>query len=107
MQYQFEIVLSGGLGVTYGLVTPAWPVASTVIAGSIQKTNTMTIVLNGLEGVNWSLAALDGGATNNDAKDLPTINVSVRAPDLPDYVGRTRSRGHPEYPFLVLPVPKH
>lgn len=107
MQYQFEVVVSGGLGVTYGLTSPLWTVASTGVTGSVQKTNTMTIYLNGLEGQDWVFATADGGAKNNEAHDLPVINVNVSAPDLPEYVGRKRPRGQPLYPLLILSPQQH
>jgi hypothetical protein len=106
MQYQFEVVITGGLSITYGLTSPIWPIASTGLTGGVQKTNTIQIYLNGIEAANWYNAPF-GGAKNDQAKPLPVINVGTAAKGLPDYVGRTRSRGHVTLPIIVAPSTGH
>ncbi|MGB6538573.1 MAG: hypothetical protein WBF58_21740 [Xanthobacteraceae bacterium] len=106
MQFQFEVVVTGGLNVTYGLISPLWPIASTGLTGGVQKTNTIQIYLNGVEAANWYNAPF-GGAKNDQAKKLPVISVVATAKGLPDYVGRTRSRGHVTLPVIVAPSTRH
>jgi hypothetical protein len=105
MQYEFNVVISGGLSVTYGLTSPLWPIVSTGLAGGMQKTNTIQIYLNGLEAAAWYNTPF-GGGKNDQAKPLPVIAVGAAAQALPDYVGRTRSRGHVTSPVVVAPPAK-
>jgi hypothetical protein len=103
MQYQFNVVVTGGLDVKYDLTSPLWPAVAAEVSGSMQKTNTITIVLNGIDSQTAYSAQFAGGAGNTEApKTLPTINVSASAHGLPSYVGRTHSRGRPLWPFVVV-----
>ena len=49
MAYQFEVIVSGGLDVKYSLTSPLWPTVGPEVAGNVQKTNTIAIVLNGID----------------------------------------------------------
>ena len=49
MQYQFQVVVTGGLDVKYNLASPLWPMVAAEVSGGMQKTNTIIITLNGLE----------------------------------------------------------
>lgn len=100
MSYQFQIVASAGLNVTYGLTSPLWPVASTQVSGGIQQTNTVLIFLNGIEAAVWYNAPF-GNALNKEAKSLPVIKVAGSAQPLPTYVGRRQSRGRLQWPLII------
>lgn len=102
MSFSFAVQVIGGLNVTYTLTSPVWPVAATQLGGAVQKTNTIQIFLNGIEASSWFTGA-EGLAKNTAAKPLPTIKVSGARYPLPTYVGRTQSRGHPQWPYIVLP----
>lgn len=106
MQYQFQVVVTGGLDVKYNLASPLWPMVAAEISGNMQKTNTITIILNGLDSQAAYLAQYSGGATNSEApKALPTIDVGGSGKGLPAYVGRTHPRGRPAWPFVVVTPP--
>ena len=108
MQYQFQVVVTGGLDVKYNLASPLWPMVAAEVSGGMQKTNTIIITLNGLESQAAYFAQFSGGAKNSDApKTLPTINVHGSAQGLPAYVGRTHPRGQPLWPYLVISPPRH
>lgn len=106
MGFSFAVQVTGGLNVTYGLTSPVWPIASTQLGGSIQKTNTIQIYLNGIEAALW-YAGAEGLSKNTAAKPLPTIKVNGAIHPLPGYVGRSRSRGRPQWPIIVAPPPPH
>jgi hypothetical protein len=105
MTYTFTVQVTGGLDVKYGLTSPLWPTAAIEAAGTMQKTNTITVTLNGIEALDSS-GVSSVNAINANAVPLPTIQVAVpptpNAPHLPlpDYVGRQRPRG-----FLIYPAP--
>jgi hypothetical protein len=106
MQYQFEVVVTGGLDVKYNLASPLWPMVGAEVSGGMQKTNTITIVLNGLDSQSVYAAQFSGGAANTEApKALPVINVAGSAQGLPGYVGRRHARGRPLWPFMVVSPP--
>ena len=108
MQYQFQVVVTGGLDVKYNLASPLWPMVAAEVSGGMQKTNTIIITLNGLESQAAYFAQFSGGAKNSEApKTLPTINVHGSAQGLPAYVGRTHPRGQPLWPYLVISPPRH
>jgi hypothetical protein len=102
MSFSFAVQVTGGVNVTYGLTSPVWPIVDTQIGGAMQKTNTIQIYLNGIEAALW-YAGAEGLSKNTAAKPLPTIKVSGARYPLPGYVGRTRSRGHPQWPIIVPP----
>ena len=106
MQYTFQVVVAGGLDVKYNLASPLWPMVAAEVSGSMQKTNTIIITLNGIDSQAAYLAQFSGGATNTEApKALPTINVNGSAKDLPAYVGRRHPRGRPSWPYVVISPP--
>jgi hypothetical protein len=106
MQYQFEVVVTGGLDVKYNLASPLWPLVGAEVSGGMQKTNTITIVLNGIDSQSVYAAQFSGGAVNTEApKALPVINVAGSAKGLPSYVGRRHPRGHPLWPYVVVSPP--
>ena len=100
MTYTFVVQVSGGLDVRYGLISPMWPLVAAEVAASMQKTNSISIYLNGIEAGDWFNVPL-GNAINNEAAALPAIKVSGSTTALPNYVGRKNARGHPEYPVVV------
>ena len=107
MIYTFTVQVTGGLDVKYGLVTAAWPTLATEFAGSMQKTNTITITLNGIEAAD-SGGVSSGTAMNANYQQLPTIQVTVPprpgAPKaLPSYVARKTPRGYLSYPPPLRP----
>jgi hypothetical protein len=104
MQYQFTIVVTGGLDVKYILASPLWPVVGAEVAGGMQKTNTIVITLNGLDSQSAYISQFSGGGIKNTSapKTLPTINVGNARGPLPGYVGRQRPRGRPLWPFVVI-----
>jgi hypothetical protein len=102
MAYVFAIQVTGGLDVKYGLTSPRWPLAAVEGSVSSQSTNTIAITLNGIESYDWYLAQ-DGGALNNDARPFPSIKISGSSQPVPDYVGRQRPRGQPEWPGMLVP----
>jgi hypothetical protein len=102
MAYTFAIQVTGGLDVKYGLTSPRWPLVAVEGATSSQSTNTMVMTLNGIESYDWYLAQ-EGGTLNGDAKPLPTIKVTGTSQPLPDYVGRRKPRGRPEWPGILVP----
>jgi hypothetical protein len=104
MSYTFTIQVTGGLDVRYGLSAPLWPTVAAEVTGSMQKTNTISIFLNGIEAFDW-FNVPEGNALNNEYAPLPTIKVSGPATPLPSYVGRRKPRGQPEYsPTLLSPA---
>lgn len=106
--YTFQIVVSGGLAVKYNLASPLWPMVAAEVSGSMQKTNTIIITLNGLDSQAAYFAQFSGGAKNSEAPNaLPTIDVSGSAKGLPAYVGRRHPRGQPLWPYLVISPPRH
>jgi hypothetical protein len=106
MQYQFQVVVSGGLDVKYNLASPLWPMVAADVSGSMQKTNTITIILNGIDSQATYAAQYSGGATNTEApKALPTINVGGSTQGLPAYVGRKHPRGRPSWPYILSSPP--
>jgi hypothetical protein len=102
MTYTFVVQISGGLDVKYGLTAPKWPLLAAEVAGTMQKTNTIAMTLNGIESYDWYLAQ-DGAAINAEAVPLPTIKVRGHGELLPNYIGRRQPRGRPEYPGVLLP----
>lgn len=106
MQYTFEVQVTGGLDVKYILASPLWPTAGAEVSGTLQKTNTIVITLNGLDSQTAYQSQFSGGGVKNTAapKALPIINVgSASGQQLPAYVGRNRPRGQPSYPVLIAP----
>lgn len=104
MQYQFQIVLTGGLDVKYILASPLWPVVGAEVSGGMQKTNTIIITLNGLDSQSAYISQFSGGGIKNTnaPKTLPIINVGNAKGPLPAYVGRQHARGHPQWPFVIV-----
>jgi hypothetical protein len=102
MQYQFQVVVTGGLDVKYNLASPLWPMVAVEVSGNMQKTNTITIILNGIDSQATYAAQYSGGATNTEApKTLPTIKVGGSTQGLPAYVGRQHPRGRPSWPYVL------
>lgn len=101
MAYTFAVQVTGGLDVKYGLTAPVWPLVGAEVLGSMQKTNTITIYLNGIEAADSYLVP-QGMAINNEAAPLPTIKVTGPLQPLPSYVGRRRPRGRPEWPYVIV-----
>ena len=75
MFYQFQVQVTGGLDVKYGLTAPLWPSVGVEALGSMQKTNMIQIYLNGIEAFNWYNAQF-GNTINTEAKPLPKIEVT-------------------------------
>jgi hypothetical protein len=61
------------------IATAAWPTLATDVGRSMQKTNTITITLNGIE-VSDSGGISMGMAMNAHYQQLPTIRVTVPPP---------------------------
>lgn len=100
MFYQFQVQVTGGLDVKYGLTAPLWPSMGVEALGSVQKTNMIQIYLNGIEASDWYNAQF-GNTINTEAKPLPKIEVTSSGEPVPTYVGRERARGHPEWPTII------
>jgi hypothetical protein len=103
MQYQFQVVITGGLDVKYILASPLWPAVGAEVAGGMQKTNTIVITLNGLDSQSAYQSQFSGGGVKNTGAPtaLPTINVGGATQPLPAYVGRRHPRGRPLWPVVV------
>ena len=71
----------GGLDVKYILAAPLWPTVGAEVSGSMQKTNTIVITLNGLDSQAAYFVAIQRRRrkTTSAPKALPTIDVSVPA----------------------------
>lgn len=104
MLYQFTVQVTGGLDAKFGLTAPAWPLVGAEVTGTVQKTNTITIYLNGIESGDWYDAQF-GLTLNKDAAPLPTIETAGATHSVPTYVGRSQPRGYPEWPVIVRTPP--
>jgi hypothetical protein len=124
MFYIFTIQVTGGIDVKYLLTSSVWSALGPEISGGMQQTNTMTLVLNGLE-AQLASAVKGGNVKNSEANPMPVITVAVKkkqqptetgpggpppvaprtnANVLPPYVNRDRSRGTLTYPVPLSPL---
>jgi hypothetical protein len=78
MSYTFTVQVSGGLDVKYNLTSPLWPTVTAEVSGGVQKTNTITIILNGLEAAAFA-SVPEGNETNTQANKPPTFQSPVPA----------------------------